>query len=332
MNEEDIRPQKVMTKQKEVYMEDIKNLLKRKNEFIEVNCPACESNDYKKSLVKYDLSYVTCNKCGTMFINPRPTPEILDEYYNTSQNYKYWNEVIFPASENARKTKIFKPRVEKIIEICKKYNVKTEIIVDVGAGFGTFCEEIRERNIFKKIIAVEPTPYLAETCRKKNLEVIEKPIEKIKFNDKVDVVTSFETIEHLFSPKGFILGCKEILSEDGFIIITCPNIDGFDISTLKELSDSIDSEHLNYFNPNSLSRLLTDCGFEVIERLTPGKLDSDLVRKSILKGEFDVSNQPFLKRILVDGWEQYKETFQKFLADNLLSSHLWIVAKNKNDR
>jgi len=50
MKEEEIRPQKVMVKQKEVYMEDVKNLLKRKKEFVEVNCPACESNDYKKSL------------------------------------------------------------------------------------------------------------------------------------------------------------------------------------------------------------------------------------------------------------------------------------------
>ena len=331
MKEEEIRPQKVMVKQKEVYMEDVKNLLKRKKEFVEVNCPACESNDYKKSLEKYDLSYVTCNKCDTMFMNPRPTLEILDEYYNTSQNYKYWNEVIFPASENIRKTKIFEPRAKRIVEICKKYNVKTNTLVDVGAGFGTFCEEIKKKNIFKKIIAIEPTPYLAETCRGKNLEVIEKPIEKVKIDNKVDVVTSFETVEHLYSPKEFLLGCKKILSENGLIVITCPNVKGFDILTLKELSGSVDSEHLNHFNPNSLSKLLSNCGFEVIEKLTPGKLDAELVRKSVLKGEFDISKQPFLKRILIDEWEIYKETFQKFLADNLLSSHMWIVAKNKDN-
>ena len=144
-------------------------------------------------------------------------------------------------------------------------------------------------------------------------------------------MTSFETIEHLYSPKEFLLGCKKILSENGIIVITCPNIMGFDILTLNGLSDSIDGEHLNYFNPNSLSKLLFNCGFEVIEKSTPGKLDAELVRKSILNEEFDVSKQPFLKRILIDEWEIYKETFQKFLADNLLSSHLWIIAKNKKD-
>ena len=231
--------------------------------------------------------------------------------------------------EDMRRTKIFKPRVERIVKICEKYNIKTNIIIDVGAGFGTFCEEIKKIGIFNKIIAIEPTHPLAETCRKKSLEVIEKPIEKVKFNYKVDVITSFEVIEHLYSPKEFLLACKKILTENGFIVITCPNIHGFDIITLKGLSSSINTEHLNYFNPNSLSKLLDNCGFEVIEMLTPGELDAELVRKSILKGEFNINNQPFLKKILIDEWESYGETFQKFLVDNLFSSHLWIVAKNK---
>src|SRR3989344_2756537 len=281
MKEEEIRPKKLMDKQKEMYMKDITNLLKRKKEFVNVNCPACESDNYEKSLEKYNLTYVICKECGTMFVNPRPTLKILNEYYTNSKNYKYWNEVIFPTSENIRRMKIFKPRAERIAEICKHYKIKTNIIVDVGAGFGTFCEEINKMKIFNKAIAVEPIPYLAETCRKKKLEVIEKQIEKVKFDYNIDVVTSFETIEHLYSPKDFLLGCKKILSENGFIIITCPNIQGFDIFTLKELSDSIDTEHLNYFNPNSLSKLLSKCGFEVIETSTPGKLDAELVRKGI---------------------------------------------------
>ena len=328
MREDEIRPNEVMARQKEIYIEDIKNLLKRKEEFVNINCPACESNDYNKSLQKYNLNYVSCNKCGTMYMNPRPTLKILNEYYSNSQNYKYWDEVIFPASEEVRKNKIFKPRAEKIVAICKKYNIKTDTIVDVGAGYGNFCEEIKKQNIFRRIIAIEPTPYLSKTCKKKGLEVIEKPIEEVNFDYKIDVITSFETIEHLYSPKEFLLECKKGLSKEGFIVITCPNIQGFDILTLKGLSESIDSEHLNYFNPHSISYLLEKCGFEVIEKSTPGKLDAELVRKSILKGELNMDEQPFLKKILINEWELYKETFQEFLADNLLSSHLWIVAKN----
>ena len=60
-----------------------------------------------------------------------------------------------------------------------------------------------------------------------------------------------------------------MLLKNGLLIITCPNIKGFDITVLGALSDIIDHEHLNYFNPQSISCLLKDCGFEVLEILTP---------------------------------------------------------------
>jgi hypothetical protein len=97
---------------------------------------------------------------------------------------------------------------------------------------------------------------------------------------------------------------------------------------LGKLSDNVrDPNHLNYFHPKSLGHLLQRCGFNVIEVMTPGKLDAELVRKKILSGKFDVSNRPFLKYILIDRWEAVGEAFQRFLADNGLSSHLWMVAK-----
>ena len=64
-----------------------------------------------------------------------------------------------------------------------------------------------------------------------------------------------------------------------------------------------------------------------MEVLTPGKLDAELVRKKILTGELDVSLQPFLNQILVDEWERVGDSLQQFLADNMLSSHMWLVAR-----
>tara|TARA_B100000315_G_scaffold235618_1_gene250710 strand:- start:87 stop:260 length:174 start_codon:yes stop_codon:yes gene_type:complete len=49
--------------------------------------------------------------------------------------------------------------------------------MEVGAGFGTFCEEIKAKAFFGQIIAIEPIPALAESCREKSLKVIEKPFQ-----------------------------------------------------------------------------------------------------------------------------------------------------------
>jgi 2-polyprenyl-3-methyl-5-hydroxy-6-metoxy-1,4-benzoquinol methylase len=201
--------------------------------------------------------------------------------------------------------------------------------MEVGAGFGTFCEEVKRLNIFRRVIAIEPTPDLAQTCREKGLEVIEKPIEQVRPDkgDQVDVIATFEVIEHLFSPREFLRGCASVLEPGGLIIITCPNVKGFDLVTLQVLSDTVDVEHLNYFNPGSLSSLLRESGFQVLEAVTPGKLDAELVRKKALSGEFSLEQHPFLRQILIEEWDRVGDSFQQFLVSNQLSSHMWLIGR-----
>lgn len=327
MKEEDIRPEKLMAENERLHAEDLQQLLKHSSEFIEIPCPACESRDWHLKFLKSNFNFVECAKCSTVFINPRPTHRLLAEYYTNSKSIKHWNDSIFPASENARREQIFIPRAKRVIDLCKKFNVISDVIVDVGAGFGSFAEEVKKLDVFKKVIAIEPSPDLAATCRRKGLEVIESTVEEANLNG-ANVITNFELIEHLYWPKDFLLASKKLLSKGGIFIITTPNIKGFELLTLGSLSENIGGpEHLNYFHPDSLSYLLKSCGFEIIEVLTPGKLDAELVRKKILSGALDISTCPFLRHILIDQWENAGEAFQQFLAENKLSSHLWIVAR-----
>jgi 2-polyprenyl-3-methyl-5-hydroxy-6-metoxy-1,4-benzoquinol methylase/ribosomal protein S27E len=333
MRETEIRPDHLMQGQAKAFAADIRWLLQHKGDFTHVQCPACDSETANETFEKYELTYVTCSECRTMYVNPRPTPEILEMYYATSKNYTYWNKYIFPASEAARREKIFRPRADRLARICHRHKVQTEVLLEVGAGFGTFCEEVQRIHLFRRVIAVEPTPNLAETCRSKGLEVIEKPIEQVQLDDiTIDVIVSFEVIEHLFSPHAFLQSCASVLKPGGLIITTCPNLRGFDLMVLEKLSDTVDIEHLNYFHPASLSQLLSRSGLETVEILTPGRLDAELVRKKILAGEIDVSSQPFLKQILVDEWNRVGDRFQQFLAENLLSSHMWLVARKSEVR
>ncbi len=330
LKENDIRPDELMAEQKRLFILDVRDLLKRRDKFVAVCCPACDSKEYKKEWRKYGLTFVRCKKCDTVFVCPRPTREVIDEYSRYSRNYVYWNKYIFPASENARREKIFKPRAELVRDLCMKYKVNLGTIVDVGAGFGTFCEEIKKLNLFKRVIAVEPNTDLADTCRKKGIETVERRIEDTKFRGKIDVITNFEVIEHLFSPKEFLLGCRAVLSRGGIVITTCPNIEGFNLKVTKEVSDTVDVEHLNYFHPESLALLLGICGFDVMHSSTPGQLDAELVRKDVLAGNFDISNQPFLKQILIDRWGELGEKFQNFLSKNMLSSNMLLIGKKRN--
>jgi len=330
-SESDIRADDLRKGQFTAMTIDIGRLLQHADKFVEVNCPACQKNDADLKFQKYAMKFVECKNCRTLYTNPRPTVNILENFYKDSQNYSFWNKHIFPASEKARREKIFVPRVDKTIELCKKYKVKNDTLLEIGAAFGTFCVEIKARNYFKRIVAVEPTPNLAKTCREKGLEVIEDVVENIAFSKEevFNVIVNFEVIEHIFSPVDFIENVKRILKKGGLLITTCPNGQGFDFKTLKEKCNSIDHEHLNYFNPSSLELLLNNSGFEVLESSTPGKLDAELVRRKILAGEFKVENDSFLYQVLIENWEEAGEAFQKFLSDAGLSSNMWTVARLK---
>jgi SAM-dependent methyltransferase len=170
---------------------------------------------------------------------------------------------------------------------------------------------------------------LAQTCRNKGLDVICSTAEEAGLGH-VDVITNFELLEHLYRPKDFLTSCRDLLPTGGLLILTTPNIKGFDLAMLGKLSNNIGGpNHLNYFHPDSLSSLLQSTGFEIIEVMTPGKLDAELVRKKVLTGELDISGQQFLKQILIDCWEAVGEGFQRFLSENKLSSHMWMVARKK---
>lgn len=323
--EEEIRPSELMLNQEKCADADREFLLSRKNEWVEVPCPACESVFFNFFGEKKAFIYVECGNCGTVYTNPRPSQKLLHEFYAISQNYAYWNKYIFPASENSRRLKIFRPRAERIAKYCRELKINCDTLLEVGAGFGIFCEEIAQSGLFKRVISLEPTPDLAETCRLKGFDVINSPIEDVVENEFVDVLAAFEVIEHLFAPRQFIEQCFRILRPGGLLFLTCPNVKGFDVATLKMLSHTFDHEHVNYFHPGSLAKLLRNCGFDIIDIQTPGQLDAEIVRKNFLDGNFDLNNQPFLREVLLERWEELGLNFQEFLAKNCLSSHLLIL-------
>lgn len=326
--EDEIRPPEF--NKEEFVIKDLERLLSKKRGFVHINCPACNGNDFVEKFTKDDIDYFECKNCKTVFINPRPTVDILRWFYKDSELYNFYSNYIFPSSEKTRREKIIIPRVDRVIGFCNEYDVPNGVLMEIGPGYGTFCEEIRSRNFFKKIIIVEPTHSLAEDCKKRGFEVIESTIEDVNIESGVNAIVSFEVIEHLFSPKNFLLKCCETLCDDGLLILTCPNFDGFDLKILGKASDNVYHEHLNYFNPNSISLLLEKTGFDTLEILTPGVLDAEIVRKKIISNKYFVDGQPFIEDVLINKWESVGDAFQSFLAQNKMSSNLWVVARKKS--
>ncbi|MCM8530265.1 MAG: class I SAM-dependent methyltransferase [Lentisphaeraceae bacterium] len=322
--EDSIRPSEMRKILEGFTQKDANWLLTRSSDFIEVNCPACNSSESTFVFDKRGFKYLKCKQCETGYISPRPNAKLLSDFYEGSQAYGYLSRVLYPATKKNRFKNLVIPRVDRLLSACEKYIYSRNTLIEVGAGSGVFCSEVQSREIFGRVIAVEPNLELADDCKELGLEVKQSLLEDIS-DLQADVVASFEVIEHVFNPEYFLKSLLSLLSRGGIVYLTCPNFKGFDLTTLGPLSDQVDFEHLNYFHPKSIRLLAERVGYEVLDIETPGCLDAELVRKQMEIDDQLKDSNPFLSELLFDN--KLKLEFQDFLKNNLLSSHMAVTLR-----
>lgn len=327
MKEEEIRRRETFNTYLRIVEEDIKTIFKDRSIFIHIACPACGRLDYWPQFEKFGFNYVLCQRCKTLFVNPRPSLELLIEFYKNSKSTVFWIEKFFKPVADVRREKMFRPRAEFVKDTMPKFN--NSVIGDIGAGFGLFLEELAVFWPSAKMVAIEPSLDMAEICRKKGFTVIASAIEDVQgWDDKFDLITNFELFEHLFSPEEFLQKIRDLLKAGGYLYLTTLNGMGFDILLLWEKSKSIaPPQHLNFFNPSSMELLLKKSGFEIIEISTPGVLDWDIVEGMIKNEAIDLGR--FYNYLANEGSDNCKKELQEWITKNGLSSHMRILARKK---
>jgi hypothetical protein len=325
ITEEEIRPEVVFNEYLKLTAEDTVTYFSEA-EKKEIACPACGGNgqDWAE---KYGFHYKLCPNCSTIYVSPRPMMDAFNAYYTDSPSTKFWATTFYKVTESARREKLWKPKAQLVKEKILALNNEKPIqyIVDIGGGYGVFDEEIKKILDIEAII-IEPSVHLAEICRQKGLSVIEKFMEEIKEGDLPEgrkCYVSFELFEHLHDPNIFLTTVFDNMKSDDIFIFTTLSGMGIDIQLLGEHSKALSPpHHLNFMNPKSVSSLLAKNGFEVIEAITPGKLDIDILKKNS-----GYIKDAFWKNLLtyLDGVEL--EKLQSKIAELGLSSHMMITCK-----
>ncbi len=326
MKEHEIRPAKIFEEYLRLSANDAKVYFPKKDRK-EINCPACNSSNLSNEFVKEGFNYVSCKNCFSLFLNPRPAKEVFDNFYKDSKSSKYWAEHFYPSTAEKRRENIFIPRVERIKKLCLDNNLSPSTVMDVGSGYGIFLEEWKKISPETNLIGIEPSKHLAEICRKKNINVLEKVVEEVTgYDEKVDLLVCFEVFEHIHSPEDFIQKLKKLIKPQGHIILSTLTISGFDLQILWEKSDSISPpHHINFLSIQGFENLFNNCGFKEINIFTPGQLDVDILKNAAISNPEILDQNRFLKSIMKD--EKLENSFQNFLSLNQMSSHAWIMAR-----
>ncbi len=330
MKEEDIRKRETHNQYLKLVEEDVKKMFADNKQFLNIDCPACGSKDFKSQFNKLNFTYVLCQTCRTLFVNPRPSLKALDKFYTKSDSSTFWVEKFFKPVSEARRTKIFRPRAKFIRD--RFFKNTLQVVGDIGAGFGIFLEELARFWPSAKMIAIEPSLDMIKICKQKGLEVIPSVLENVTgWDEKFDLLTSFELFEHLYDPSKFLKKAWNLLRPGGYFFLTTLNGEGFDIQVLWEKSKSIaPPQHLNFFNPDSISLLLKSQGFAVKDISTPGRLDWDIV-EGVYQNE-GVSPGRFWELIIKKADSKAKDQLQDWIGKNGFSSHMRILAKKRDKK
>jgi SAM-dependent methyltransferase len=308
----------------ELSRDDIATFFADPSEREVVDCPACGGGNPEPAFEKHGFQYVECADCHSLFVSPRPRSETLDAFYEDSESSRFWAREFFPTVSEARRERIIRPRVQRVLERARGAGLPdAPVVVDAGAGAGTFLVEVQAALPTANCIAVEPGAELAQACRDAGLDVVEAPAEHADAAAEAgDIVTSFEVIEHVHDPLAFVSALARLAKPGAQVLVTGLGGDGFDVRVLGPAANAVSPpHHLNFLSVAGLERLFERAGLTEVEVETPGELDVELVQKS---------NAPvgaFLELLLHRRDADVQADFQAFLKRAKLSSHAWIWAR-----
>ena len=158
------------------------------------------------------LDIFLCQNCEFQFC---PTAKDLLKLYQSMDDEEYTD------SDSERKRQFLEIFKNLKPHIPSNYNKS----LDIGCGSGLFVE-IFASNGFEAY-GGEPSRSLAKYCKQKNLNVTNGTIEDLSLDEKFDVITIVDVIEHVTDPKSLIQEAVKHLKEKGILCVVTPRVDSF---------------------------------------------------------------------------------------------------------
>lgn len=142
---------------------------------------------------------------------------------------------------------------------------RNSIVADIGCAGGSFLDFVS--GVARQIVAIEPSRTYQKVLKEKGYYAYQYASEALKkWDNKCDVVTSFDVIEHVDSPTNFAKEVYELLRTGGLAVIGTPT----DYAVLRKmLGNKFDKfifqvQHPWVLSEESLSLIFKEAGFNDI--------------------------------------------------------------------
>lgn len=221
-------------------------------------CPGCGAAGARPVPRFREVGLVRCQACGLRYAGASPSDDELAACY---AGYPVM-EAIPPATAI---------RLEELIDSFAGYR-RLGTLLDVGAGSGHLLIAAARAGWLPHALETGPR-------QRERLAALGFPVHEWSSlaDHSFDVAVLQEVIEHLRDPVEELRQVARVVRPGGLLYVTCPNFASLSGRLLGPRWRVVAyPEHLNYFTPSALRRLISRCGFDELAMATTGLSVSDI--------------------------------------------------------
>ena len=192
-----------------------------------------------------------CDDCGLLFQWPMPPQEALEAAYAGVVDPLYM-------AERENRILTFRKAVRALGPAAGRR------LLDVGAYCGYFLEVAREAGF--RAEGLELSRWAAGIARSQGFTIHSQPLEeRARTSDRYHVVTMWDVIEHLPDPREELAAAHRLLLPGGRLHLTTIDTGSLVARMLGARWPWLMDMHLVYFDRATLSALLEEAGFRVLD-------------------------------------------------------------------
>jgi 2-polyprenyl-3-methyl-5-hydroxy-6-metoxy-1,4-benzoquinol methylase len=241
----------------------------------DIYCPFCKQTEIYTKFKLTDHNILRCSSCDFMWLYPQPTLGQLKEVYDISyfKNAEFFegNDATLYGyhdylAERFTKQEEYSPIILKAKKLLRNGEDVNPLFLDVGCGLGFFMDVAQDEGC--QVSGIEFNASAVERIRSKYIfpvflgDILEFPDDQV-----YDIAAMMDVIEHFQHPIEAIKKIHQILKPGGILVLSTMDCDSI-VSRLlgKRLEDFRRvNEHLYFFTKKTISTLLEQEGFKVMD-------------------------------------------------------------------
>jgi 2-polyprenyl-3-methyl-5-hydroxy-6-metoxy-1,4-benzoquinol methylase len=234
------------------------------------HCQLCGSDRRSLKFRDGPFEVVTCDDCGLVYVTPRLQGQALLDVYDEG----YWKSTdpkVRGYADYARESALYLKTFRKRMALVGRWLQPRARVLDVGCAAGYFLRVLKEHG--HDVHGVELSHAIAKEAvaalgaDRVHIGTLDDAVAAMDYRPaSFDLVTLWDVIEHVPDPQSVLRRLRELVRPDGRLLLETQNVASRWARWLgPRWHHYKHHEHLYHFTPATITRLLADCGFRVVD-------------------------------------------------------------------